>query len=262
MKNGEPARTTGNLDVITKGEGTVYSIVGSTATNHDELGDGLNKDFVSVFSPANEMPVYATVDVTDDTLTYTVKQLDGFIVDKFTIEKDTSHRTLDAVGVQIRIPTEENPEITQGLRFINSIPREAYDELVARGINPTTYEDTTVGFGSIIIPENYLNGAELTKDTEGARVVPAVKLYSLDDNDVKFTVCLTDIATKNYTRNYCVVPYITVMDGAEEITYYGEMQTASVYDIAVLACADDSNETEATKQYLKTNVLDVVDAAE
>ena len=42
--------------------------------------------------------------------------------------------------------------------------------------------------------------------------------------------------------------------------YYGEMITANVYQIALLACAEDSQESEYTKEYLKTNVIDVVEA--
>lgn len=262
MKNGEAVRTSGDPDVITKGEGTVYSIVGSTATNHDVLKDDLNENYVSVFSPAAEMPVYAVVDVADDTLTYTVKQLDGFVVDKFTIEKDTSYRTPEKLGVQIRIPTEENTNIKQGLRFVSSVPREVYDELATRAMLPKTANDTGVGFGSVIIPKKYIpEGEELTKETYDAAIVPAVNVMELGEEEVIFTVCLVDILEENYTRDYCVVPYVTVKNGDEEITYYGEMQTANVYEIALLACGEDSEETEYTKEYLKEKVIDVVEAA-
>ncbi len=262
MKNGTAVRTNGDPDLITKGEGTVYSIVGATATNHDVLKDNLNENYVSVFSPASEMPVYAVVDVADDTLTYTVKQLDGFVVDQFTIEKDTSYRTPETVGVQIRIPSDENTNIKQGLRFVSSIPREVYDELAAKAMLPETANDTGIGFGSVIIPKDYIpEGEKLTKKTYDAGIVPAVNIMELGEESVIFTVCLVDIIEKNYTRDYCVVPYVTVKNGDEEITYYGEMQTANVYRIALLACGEDSTETEYTKEYLKEKVIDVVEAA-
>ncbi|MBE6623290.1 MAG: SGNH/GDSL hydrolase family protein [Ruminococcaceae bacterium] len=163
---------------------------------------------------------------------------------------------LSFVGVQIRIPTEEDTDIKQGLRFISAIPRSLYDTLD----HPDTYADTAVGFGSIIIPEAMLDG-ELTKNTENAVVVPAVKLFSMDDETVKFTVCLTDIAKKNYTTNYCVVPYVTVIENGKEVTYYGEMVAANVYDIAKLACAEDSTESVYTKTYLTENVINAVENA-
>jgi len=117
MMNGEPVRTTGNPDVITKGEGTVYSIVGSTTTNHDKLKDNLNEDYVTVFSPAAEMPVYATVDVTSSSLTYTVKQLDGFVVDKFVIEGEDVDFTITAEATEGGVVTgggvyDEAEEVT------------------------------------------------------------------------------------------------------------------------------------------------------
>lgn len=263
MKGGEAVRTDGNPDLIAKGEGTVYSIVGSTTTNHDKLKDNLNENYVSVFSPASEMPVYATVDVTDYTLTYTVKQLDGFVVDKFTIEKEKGEEfyTPETLGAQIRIPTKENPRITQGLRFVGEISTDLYDELAESGILPEDADATELGFGSVILPKNYLEeGEALTKQTADAAIVPAVNLLSKDDDTVKFTVCLVNIPEANYTRDYCVVPYVTLMVDGEEVTYYGEMLTANVYQIALLACGENSQESEYTKEYLKANVIDVVEA--
>ena len=263
MKGGEAVRTDGNPDIIKKGEGTVYSIIGSTTTNHDKLKDNLNENYVSVFSPASEMPVYATVDVTDYTLTYTVKQLDGFVVDKFTIEKEKGEEfyTPETLGAQIRIPTKENPRITQGLRFVGEISTDLYDELAESGILPEDADATELGFGSVILPKNYLEeGEALTKQTADAAIVPAVNLLSKDDDTVKFTVCLVNIPEANYTRDYCVVPYVTLMVDGEEVTYYGEMLTANVYQIALLACGENSQENEYTKEYLKANVIDVVEA--
>ena len=151
---------------------------------------------------------------------------------------------------------EEDTDIKQGLRFISGISRALYDTLD----QPESYADTGAGFGSVIIPEAMLVG-NLTKNTENAVVVPAVKLFSMDDETVEFTVCLTDINNKDYTTNYCVVPYVTVIENGEEVTYYGEMITANVYDIAKLACDEDSTESEYTKAYLTENVINIVENA-
>ena len=50
------------------------------------------------------------------------------------------------------------------------------------------------------------------------------------------------------------------MKGDEEVTYYGEMITTSIYEIACLACGEGSKESETAKNYLKTNIIDVVEA--
>ena len=49
------------------------------------------------------------------------------------------------------------------------------------------------------------------------------------------------------------------MNGDKEVTVYGEMLTASVYDVALLACKPESPETDATREYLQENVIEKVE---
>ena len=254
MMNGK-AVTKENPDFIEKDAGTVYSIVGSTATNHDILKDNLNENYVSVFSPASEMPVYATVDVTKSSLTYTVKQLDGYIVDQFTIFDEEEYYTPDAVGAQIRVPTSEGSTVKQGLRFIGKISAELYDELEADGILPETNEDKGEGFGIVVLPTNKLAGASLTKNTEKAYIVPAVKLYEKTSDKIVFTACLTGIPEDKYETEYSNVPYVTLADGT---TYYGEQVDVSIYDVAKY-CYTLSDTSDFVKQYLLEKILNKVD---
>ncbi|MBR5553325.1 MAG: hypothetical protein IKV98_05695, partial [Clostridia bacterium] len=146
-------------------------------------------------------------------------------------------------GAQIRTSGE------QGLRFVFSMAREYYDTLV----HPTSGEQTGEGFGSVILPKFLIDGS-LTKESEFAGVVPAVKLYEMTDTSVKFTVCLTQIS--DYEREYSAVPYVTDSAGN---TIYGELADGiSVYEIAELCYADEKSDA-TFKEYLLTNILNAVD---
>lgn len=256
IKNGEVVRKN-NPDVITKGEGTVYSILGSTTTNHQHVDETVSPNMLMAYTPKDEIPVYGYATVTDSTLTYTVKQLDGLVVDEFTIVNGNAVYKPETVGAQIRIA---NDEVQQGLRFISSIKSSAYEVFESAGLLPESSNDTGVGFGSVIIPKSYIpEGESLTKETTNARIVPAVNILKTVDDDVWFTVCLVNMVVDNYTTDYAVVPYVTYLDGDKEVTVYGDMITANVYDIAVLACKPDSPETDSARDYLQSNVIDKVD---
>ena len=58
---------------------------------------------------------------------------------------------------------------------------------------------------------------------------------------IRYTVCVTDIASENYARRYAVAPYIsyTTANGVECV-FYGDRYAASLADIAEAALADES----------------------
>ena len=94
---------------INQGTGTIYVTVGSTATNHDPMGNSdnlVNSDMLMLIAtPDNQQPTYTTVEVKSGELIYTVKQLDGLVVDLFSIKAQTgSHRTYP--------DTDESVEVT------------------------------------------------------------------------------------------------------------------------------------------------------
>lgn len=164
------------------------------------------------------------------------------------------------LGAQVRVPTSTTDTVSQGLRFISSITTDTYRMLSKAGALPKTNEDTGVGFGSVIIPTDFIpQGETLTKETERAYIVPAVNIWKSDSETVKYTVCLTDILKQNYNKRYTVVSYVTYMDGDQEITIYGEQMSASIYAIAKKAAAADSIETEFVKNYLKNTIIKYVD---
>ena len=85
MKDGQIV-SKDNLDVINKGEGTVYMLVGASAYNHDRFDDYVNSEEMAVIvTQEKEQSSYAVFDVTEKYIKVTVKQLDGLVLDTFTI---------------------------------------------------------------------------------------------------------------------------------------------------------------------------------
>lgn len=84
MKNGQIV-TKENPDVITQGTGTVYTTIGSTALNHDGMGSTNVEECLLITTPVAQQSAYTTVKVNGDKLVMTVKQIDGLILDSFTI---------------------------------------------------------------------------------------------------------------------------------------------------------------------------------
>ena len=101
IKNGE-AVSTDNLDKITKGEGTVYMLVGAGALNHDRLDDYPNtKETAVVVSQEKIQATYATFHVTEDSIEVTVKQVDGLVLDSFTIAYEEEEEAQGAPAANI-----------------------------------------------------------------------------------------------------------------------------------------------------------------
>ncbi len=72
---------------IEKGIGTVYMTIGSTALNHDGASDTTYEEEIAVLAtPTPTQPAYTTVTVNDKGITVTIKQVNGFVLDSFTIE--------------------------------------------------------------------------------------------------------------------------------------------------------------------------------
>lgn len=88
MKNGKIV-TKQNPDLIEQGTGTVYTTIGATSNNHTKIKDTVTvEECFMVTSPAYEEAAYTTIDVSGEELTLTMKQLNGLVLDKFTITAD------------------------------------------------------------------------------------------------------------------------------------------------------------------------------
>jgi len=171
---------------------------------------------------------------------------------------------LNVTGAQIRIPNA-TAGITEGFRFVSTITTELYDELAAADALPKSAADTGVGFGSVVIPTSLIPaGGTLTKETAGAAIVPAVKLYkapAAGDTEYMFTACLTNYTASKaiLERSLTVVPYVTYMEGEDEVTVYGVPYATSIYEVAK-AAYESGKETGATMEYLNNEILYVVDS--
>lgn len=93
MKNGEIV-TKQNPDLIEQGSGTVYTTIGPTADIHEKFSDlvntysSSNEELVMATSPTYMQAAYTAVNVSGQELTLTIKQLNGLVLDKFTITAD------------------------------------------------------------------------------------------------------------------------------------------------------------------------------
>lgn len=85
MKNGKIV-TKAVDGTIEKGIGTVYTTIGSTALNHDGANDAKYEEEIGFLAtPTPTQSAYTTVKVNDEGITVTVKQINGFVLDSFTI---------------------------------------------------------------------------------------------------------------------------------------------------------------------------------
>ncbi|MBR4283004.1 MAG: metallophosphoesterase, partial [Clostridia bacterium] len=90
MKNGEIV-TKNVTDNIEKGTGTIYTTIGSTALNHDGINDSTHiEEMFSITIPELTQSAYTTVSVSDTGLVVTTKQINGLVLDTFTIEAEAS----------------------------------------------------------------------------------------------------------------------------------------------------------------------------
>jgi len=74
-------------ETIEKGIGTVYTTIGSTALNHDGANDAKYEEEIGFLAtPTPTQSTYTTVTVQNDKIVVTTKQLNGFVLDSFTIK--------------------------------------------------------------------------------------------------------------------------------------------------------------------------------
>lgn len=128
MKDGQIASKS-VADDIPQGMGTVYTTIGSTALNHDGLNDTNHiEEIFSMAIPTPTQSAYTTVSVNNDQLVVTTKQINGLVLDQFTIKADTEEQDraaaesvdnlIEAIGT-VTLDSEET---------INTA-RNAYDAL-------------------------------------------------------------------------------------------------------------------------------------
>lgn len=97
---------------IEKGIGTVYTTIGSTALNHDGANDTKYEEEISILAtPTPTQPAYTTITVKDDRIVVTTKQVNGYVLDSFTIvDKGNSGNTSGDPSGDQSTETPDNSE--------------------------------------------------------------------------------------------------------------------------------------------------------
>ena len=129
MKDGKIV-TKENPDLVTKGDGTVYMLVGATALNHDRITDYPNmEDQAVTVSNVGTQPCYTVFNVTETSIEVIVKQVDGLVLDKFAIVE----------------PKEEEP-VSEDVVYEDDFHYFTYSDLSALGLWETEVYSSTVKY--------------------------------------------------------------------------------------------------------------------
>ncbi len=136
----------------------------------------------------------------------------------------------------------------QGLRFISSIDKTSVDF------------DRVVEYGTVLIPSADITdisdltiGATLNGHTVAK--VKANYIYDETDETVTFTAVITDVAEKNYAREYTARAYAILDDGY--IVYADTGASRSIYAVAKRGL-ENPNESEENKEIFQ-NIVDTVE---
>lgn len=166
------------------------------------------------------------------------------------------------IGGQIRTTTP------MGLRFIAKIKKDY--------IAQQEKEGKVVEYGIVLLPEEYLNGKELTADGTylykgklyRPAVIPGTKKFAEKDENIYYTAVLTNIAKERYKNKYAARAYVKLTERVEQSDgktttksqwkYGDETISRQVYEIAKEA-VNGNQETEETKAWLQENILNPVE---
>lgn len=112
MKDGEIV-TKESPELIEKGTGTVYMTIGSTTPDHgDIVGETIVENMCTVVCPDDTQPSYTTVSINNGKLTLTTRQLDGLIIDSFTIQGEDDPEPPTTEEEVTTVPEETTETVT------------------------------------------------------------------------------------------------------------------------------------------------------
>lgn len=140
--------------------------------------------------------------------------------------------SVESLGGNIRVETDKLPA---GLRFGTSFTKA---DFAIEGVYSTA-DTSDISFGVLLLPKDMLTASgfatlrELVESGADDDVldIPAIKLYSQNDDSVKYTAVLTDIPENQWDRTICAVPYMK-KDG---VLFYGDPMEKSYYSVAKTA---------------------------
>ena len=141
-----------------------------------------------------------------------VKYTDG----KFKMMPDAS---FTAMGAQVRTSG------VQGLRFGHKLEKSLWADV----------DVTDVSYGTVIVPEEYLEG-DLTLETEMAQNVVAENIFDETDDYVIFTAVVTNIPESDYNVRFAARAYVKyTFDGKSYTVYSDDTKIRSVNDVIGLS---------------------------
>ena len=164
----------------------------------------------------------------------------GFVCEIALPEPDLTVSTVN--GAQIRTSG------AQGLRFISSIDKTSLDF------------DRVVEYGTILIPSADITDiSELqigaTLNGHAVAKVKANYIYDETDDAVTFTAVITNVAAKNYAREYTARAYAIMDDGS--VVYADTGASRSIYAVAKRGL-ENENESDANKEIFQS-IVDTVE---
>ena len=108
MKDGKVV-TKATSDVIEKGVGTVYLTIGSTTPSHSEMGNSTVEAMQNIVFHDNTQPAYTTVAIKNGKLELTIRQINGLVLDTFTIQGEDDPEEEITEAPETEAPATETP---------------------------------------------------------------------------------------------------------------------------------------------------------
>lgn len=156
--------------------------------------------------------------------------------------------------------------VPYGIRWTAKIRTADWEKLA------TLYGEENVKAGVLVLPYDFLtDGVEFTVEALGAAKIPYQQIETdifnktasndAGDGYSGFYASLVNIKAGNLNRKFIARAYISVTSGDATICYYGdysaENQARSIYEVSKKVIVSNT-ESEATKQFAMTGVLDKV----
>lgn len=156
--------------------------------------------------------------------------------------------------------------VPYGIRWTAKIRTADWEKLA------TLYGEKNVKAGVLVLPYDSLtDGVEFTVEALGAAKIPYQQIETDIFNETAsndagdgysgFYASLVNIKAGNLNRKFIARAYISVTSGDATICYYGdysaENQARSIYEVSKKVIISNT-ESEATKQFAMTGVLDKV----
>jgi len=194
-------------DTIEQGVGTVYTTIGSTALNKDGTSDTVNvEEMFSISIPEKEQATYTIIEVNDDGISVVTKQLNGLVLDTFTItadeDKETAHvaKTVNAKPVSCSEDGYSGDKICEGCG-------ELLEEGTVILASTMPHIDVTVDAKSATCKEDGYSGDKICEECgellEEGTVIPKLQTHTFGEWKETKPATATEAGEKTRTCTAC-----------------------------------------------------------